>query len=251
MDEHTAGEYLYCALDIGQQLLQCGAEVNRVEDTIRRIMISAGAEKVEVFSITSNITVTAHLGGCRTVTQMRRIYAVHTDMKRLEDLNQLSRDICDHHLVPAEIRRRYHQILSFRPENESLMPLGYAVVSGSFTLFFGGDPWDALASALTGILLFYFEKLLRRMTANLLMTALLWSTAGGFLARLLLLIGIGHHADLISIGNIMLFIPGIALTDSIRNLFVGDTITGLIRFMESILLAATISAGFTFAVRIL
>ena len=59
--------------------------------------------------------------------------------------------------------------------------------------------------------------------------------------------GIGSHADLISIGNIMLLIPGIALTNSIRDMFCGDTITGLIRFMESVLLALVIALGFTFA----
>lgn len=45
----------------------------------------------------------------------------------------------------------------------------------------------------------------------------------------------------------MLLIPGIALTNSIRDMFCGDTITGLIRFMESVLLALVIALGFTFA----
>lgn len=66
---------------------------------------------------------------------------------------------------------------------------------------------------------------------------LLCCGAGGVLSNLTVLIGLGHHADLISIGNIMLLIPGIAFTNSLRDMFSGDTITGLIRCMESILLA--------------
>ena len=127
------------------------------------------------------------------------------------------------------------------------MIFGYALVSGAFAVFFGGDLNDAVASALIGALLCLWERVLGRLTANLLMTALLWSTAGGFLANLAALAGIGHHADLISIGNIMLFIPGIAFTNSIRDLFVGDTFTGLIRFMEAVLLAVSIAVGFTLA----
>ena len=55
----------------------------------------------------------------------------------------------------------------------------------------------------------------------------------GILANFAVRIGLGHRADLISIGNIMLLIPGIAFTNSLRDLFSGDTITGLIRWYES------------------
>ena len=251
MNRDEAEEYLYCALDIGQLLLASGAEVNRVEDTISRVMAAASVPKVEVFSITSNITVTAHLDGFQTLTQMRRVYAIHTNMRRIEELNQLSRDICAKKLKPEEIRDRIEHIQEEKPANSRLLPVGYAIVSGAFALFFGGDLNDFAASVLIGFLLCYIERLISRFTDNILMTALIWSTIGGFLAQLTVLSGLGHHADLISIGNIMLFIPGIAFTNSIRDMFVGDTITGLIRFMESILLAGIIAVGFTLAGRIL
>ena len=37
MTRDEAEQYLYYAMTIGEQLLCCGAEVGRVEDTIRRI----------------------------------------------------------------------------------------------------------------------------------------------------------------------------------------------------------------------
>ena len=49
---------------------------------------------------------------------------------------------------------------------------------------------------------------------------------------------------MISIGNIMLLIPGLALTNSLRDMFSGNTISGLMRFIEAILLALTIALGF-------
>ena len=48
----------------------------------------------------------------------------------------------------------------------------------------------------------------------------------------------------ISIGNIMLLIPGIALTNSIRDMFSGDTISGLLRFTEALVLSVVIALGF-------
>ncbi len=41
----------------------------------------------------------------------------------------------------------------------------------------------------------------------------------------------------------MLLIPGIAFTNSLRDMFSGDTITGLIRCMEALLLALVVGLG--------
>ena len=98
-----------------------------------------------------------------------------------------------------------------------------------------------------GIALKLFEAFVKRGALNSLLTVLLCCGAGGVLSNLTVLIGLGHHADLISIGNIMLLIPGIAFTNSLRDMFSGDTITGLIRCMESILLALVVGLGFTAA----
>ena len=62
---------------------------------------------------------------------------------------------------------------------------------------------------------------------------------------------LGDDAGMISIGNIMLLIPGVALTNSLRDMFSGNTISGLMRFIESILLALTIAFGFALAAGLL
>ena len=65
-----ANEYLYRILDIGQYMLQCGGEVSRVEDSIRRLCIAFGAERADVFTITSSIVVTIYANKFGAVTQM-------------------------------------------------------------------------------------------------------------------------------------------------------------------------------------
>ena len=64
MTREEAEQYLYYAMTIGEQLLCCGAEVGRVEDTIRRICLAYGATRADVFSITSSIVTTIY-GGFR------------------------------------------------------------------------------------------------------------------------------------------------------------------------------------------
>lgn len=92
-----ANEYLYQVLDIGQYMLQSGGEVSRVEDSIRRLCIAFGAERADVFTITSSIVVTIYARRFGAVTQTRRITGSAYDLHRLEQLNQLSRRICAEH----------------------------------------------------------------------------------------------------------------------------------------------------------
>ena len=221
MNRSEAEEYLYCAMSIGEQLLVSGAEVGRVEDTIRRICLAYGAERADVFSITSSIVTTIYGADFGACTQTRRVSGMVNDLDRVDQLNQLSREICQEKPTHEEIKEKLTQIQNRPHYSFGMQLLIYALVSGSFSVFFGGDWKDMAASAIIGVLLKFIE-------------AFVYS-------------GIGDHADLISIGNIMLLIPGIAFTNSLRDMFSGDTITGLIRFMESILLALVIALGFTFA----
>ena len=50
--------------------------------------------------------------------------------------------------------------------------------------------------------------------------------------------------DKIIIGNIMTLIPGIGLTNALRDLFTGDSIAGLLRSIEAVLTALAIAAGY-------
>lgn len=247
MNREEAEQYLYCAMSIGEQLLISGAEVGRVEDTIRRICMAYGAVRVDVFSITSSIVTTIYEKDDQTYTQTRRVAAMANDLHKLDELNRLSRKICETRPDPGLIKMELNKILSGPRYTFTHQLLIYALISGSFSVFFGGDWKDMLSSAAIGILLKFFEAFVKRMSVNGLITALLCASVGGFLANFFVLCGIGNHADLISIGNIMLFIPGLAFTNSLRDMFSGDTITGLIRFMDSILLAIIIALGFTFA----
>lgn len=239
-----ANEYLYRVLDIGQYMLQSGGEVSRVEDSIRRLCMAFGAERADVFTITSSIVVTIYAKGFGALTQTRRIVGQQYDLHRLELLNELSRRICAEHLTMEETERALRAIRATPQYPFAIQLLTYALISSSFSLFFGGSALDAVASGLIGVVLKYMDVLIRRTEANALLSALLCSCLGGLLAGLAVRFGLGDNADMISIGNIMLLIPGIALTNSLRDMFSGNTISGMMRFIEAILLALVIAFGF-------
>lgn len=242
-----ANEYLYQILDIGQYMLQCGGEVSRVEDSIRRLCISFGAERADVFTITSSIVVTIYAQSFGAVTQTRRITGSQNDLHRLELLNQLSRRICAEHLGLEETRAALKEIENDRQYSFAEQILTYVIISSSFSLFFGGSWLDAAASGVIGVVLKCLDRFIRRTKATAFLSSLLCSCLGGLLAGLAVKFHLGDNVDMISIGNIMLLIPGVALTNSLRDMFSGNTISGMMRFIEAILQALVIAFGFALA----
>ena len=139
MTRDEAEQYLYYAMTIGEQLLCCGAEVGRVEDTIRRICLAYGASRADVFSITSSIVTTIYGEDFVICTQTLRVPGMANDLGRLDDLNQLSRFICEFRPKPEEIQRRLDVIRNKKGYSFRTQILIYAVIYGSFCGFFGGE----------------------------------------------------------------------------------------------------------------
>ena len=59
----TAKDYLHVFLDMGDALLNSGAEIFRVEDTLNRMGYACGATQMNVFVITSSIVITMEFPG--------------------------------------------------------------------------------------------------------------------------------------------------------------------------------------------
>ena len=239
-------ELLAAALDLGEHLLMCGGEVHRVEDTIHRICESYGASRTDVFVIISSIVVTMERGG-QITTQTRRISGGETDFTRLEELNDLSRQICGEHPPIDELRRTVAKLAGVSRGSTPLQLLGYVLASGAFTVFFGGGLLDALCAAVCALLIRVCDRKVKPLFRSGLLYLLFCSLAAGFIAMFCGRFGLCRLPDKVMIGDIMLLIPGIALTNAIRDLFMGDTISGLLRMLEALLQAVVIACGFALA----
>ena len=234
---------LYYALTIGEKMLTCGAEVSRVEDSIVRICTAYGAARVDVFAITSSIVASADFEG-KTYTQTRRIKGQGTNFEMLDALNNLSRTICA--TTPDEnyIEDALNEISERKGFSLVVTALGWGLTAGAFAVFFGGTFVDGAISAFIAILLTFFVKFLEKKGINKIYSNLFSSFLITTLAYAFIKLGVDANSDKIIIGNIMLLIPGIALTTAIRDLISGDMIAGILRFCEAILVAGAIAGGY-------
>ena len=237
-------ECLTCALDAGELLLAYGAEVSRVEDTIQRLEHVCGFDLVDVFTITSSIVATVRLPDGGSITQSRRIKARVTNLGRVAKINALSRRFCAGALTLAEFRTAVRAIRDERPTPAWQELLLYMVISFSLSIFFGGNLADGIAASLSGMVLFAMIRMSTTLQMNSLLQTAICSAVTALAVLLLVGAGIGVHPDKIMIGNIMLVIPGIQLTTSLRDMINGDTISGLLNLSEAILKAISVALGF-------
>ena len=93
-NEMSYEDLLECALELGQRMVQSGAEVRRVEDTITRVLHAYGAESSEVFSISSLVLATVKWENGHKNTQSKRINGFGINLRKLELYNELARYIC-------------------------------------------------------------------------------------------------------------------------------------------------------------
>ena len=235
---------LRCAMDIGEHMLVCGGEVYRVEESIRRICLAYGAKRTDVFIITSSMVVTIFTEDGKNYTQTRRIRGSETNIESLHKLNDLSRQICRGKVSVQEADDICNRIKACKKYPFWMECLSYGVIAASFALFFGGGIRDAVVAPVIGVILRMLLVATDRLVPNRIFEKFICSAMTTLLAYMAVRAQIIVDVDKVIIGNIMALIPGIGLTNSLRDLFVGDSITGLLRFIEACLLALAIGAGY-------
>ena len=237
-------EALICAMDIGEQMLVCGAEIHRVEDSIERMCYALGAKRIDVFIITSSMVVTVHDENGNAYTQTRRVHTSGTDIEKLHRLNELSREICRKSLSVEQIRTKFDTVMRTKCYPFWAECIAYAVIAGAFTLFFGGNWIEAIVSLIVGGVVRFVVLLADKSAMNKIFAKFLCCFVATALAFIAVRINVIQSVDMIIIGNIMTLIPGIGLTNALRDLFTGDSISGLLRSIEAVLIALAISAGY-------
>lgn len=235
-------------LDFGELMLDSGAEIGRVEDSLSRMGAAYGATKTNVFVITSSIELTLTFEDGDAITRTRRIASNgSTDFEKLRKLNALSRSCACSPISPNELLQ---QIENIRNASARLWKicLGSVLAAGGFTMFFGGSAFDALLSGGFAVLICLMQKYFAPISPNKIFYLFVCSFLTGscicLVSRFLPMI----HIDKVIIGDIMLLVPGIAITNAVRDTLIGDTISGIVKLADSLVWALSLAGGFMLAI---
>lgn len=239
---------LNLATDLGYGLLESGAEIYRVEESIQRLLRAYGIQQADPFVIPNCIIVSFTTPAGEVRTQVRRMPSHGTDVDLLERYNDLCRHLCQDPPPLSEARERLAAIRATR-RNYSLPLLlaAYFVATGFFCLLFGGTLQDALCAGLCGLSIGLALTAMTHLGANLFFKSMLGAALSALLALSLVSLGLGQHYQLIIIGALMALVPGIMFTNAIRDVMAGDMVAGIIKIADSLLVGVAIALGTAFA----
>ena len=223
------------SLQIGHDLLVNGAEISRVDDTLAHIYKAYGINEINIFTITCSIVVTIKTPENKIYTQSIRVFKSTTNLDRVERLNALSRYICKNKPSIEYISKQIDKIRKRPMYNDKIICLTYGMIAFTLAIYFSGTFADAIVAGLIGIILKIALNFVSKIDNN--------APVAVFAVKF----NFGQNLDIIVISNIMLLIPGVALTNALRDMIKGDTMSGTNRLIETILIAAAVSFGFVMA----
>ena len=229
--------------DLGYELAMCGAETFRVEESISRVLNAYGV-KAEVFAIPNCLTVSIETAEGKPMTRMRRIGYHGNDIDGVEQLASFSRKICAEKPDPTLARSELDQVRKKkRSYSLPLYLLGSFLGAFGFAMVFGGGIIDGLCSGFCGILVGIINRYTDRMMANQFFRTIAASFPMALLAYALSALGIAKNADMVTIGALMILVPGLLFTNAMRDIIFGDTNSGTNRIVQVLLIAAAIALG--------
>lgn len=236
-------ELIDILLDFGEAMMDAGAEIARVEDSLARMGVSYGAVKTNVFVITSSIELTMRFDDGQTVTRTRRIRSSGgTDLEKLRELNALSR-LCAMERLPITVLRERVDTIRDRRISNLKSYLGSVLAASGFSVFFGGTLLDALVAGVFALFICWLQLRFSSLSPNKVFFLFVCSLLSGAGICLVNMVVPGLHIDKIIIGDIMLLIPGIAITTAVRDTLIGDTISGVTKLADCLVWAAALAAG--------
>lgn len=245
-----ANRVIDVAILAGTLLIQSGSEIYRVEDTMIRIARSQGLHHVNVLAMPAAIFVSIEQ---TNLSRMKRILSSSYNIEKVCDVNHISRQLVAQDI---SLEEAYTQLSQLRDKPLPYQPwqtlLAATLAAPFFTVMFGGNLADMLGAILATFFGFLAYMGMERTAKIPFVSAFIGSlifTMIGFVFT--------HfypsptNMDWIMAGAVMPFVPGIALTNAIRDLMTNHLNTGMSKLFESLLIIFALGAGTTLAILIM
>lgn len=238
----NAKQVLDIALSAGKMLLSNGAESYRVEETIERICSSYNLE-CECMVTPKGVFVSVVDENEEKETSLKKIKVKRVDLYRIELVNSFSRNIQNNHLSYEEAKKILKDIDMAPYFSFPVRLFAASMTSFVYSLFFKGTIFDSIVSALISAgIYFMLEKTSRVGFFQFFEFFFSGFIIGGVSLLSENLLPFVNKANIIT-GAIMILLPGVALTNGIKDILYDDFMSGIVKFGESMLIIIAVGAG--------
>lgn len=236
-------DLLKFAVLTGQTILENGGETYRSEDTITR-MLENKVERVETFVTPTGIFASVENGG-KIQTTVNRVKFRGIDLNKVALVNDLSRRFCRENIQTLNLTKYIEELNNIRSRkkyNYFLRIFFAGIAAASSGMLVGSTLRDFLPTLITAMLLQVFVTYFERLRLSTFIINIL---GGGFATIFGITFSHFHMGTLdgIIIGSIMTLLPGVAITNAVRDAIWGDLVSAVSRGVEALVSAISIAAG--------
>lgn len=247
MNEKRQAQLLTTCLMAGRIMIESGSEMYRVEDTMRRIAQNAGVMDSHIFTTPTGLFMSLPT---YDAVQIQQVTSQAINLEKVDRVNALSRQFADHQITLTALSQRlavlYHDVPYFPLW---LQVIAAAVVSCTIMIMFGGHWIDFLPSAVVGAAGYTVFYLVREQLSVSFLSEFLAAFTIGLLAWIFISLHFGRSLDMIIIGAVMPLVPGVAITNAVRDMLAGHLLTGIVRGIEALFSVSAIGIGIALVFR--
>lgn len=237
-------EVLNIALLSGEILLTSGSETYRVEDTIDRICSAYGIE-CESFVTPTGIVVSgwAINKPSDSVSLVKRIRDRTINLHNIELINTFSRDLQNTTISYDEAMRKLKGIETgpYFPFAKRLIAAG--LTSFAYTVLLKGSFVDGIFATAISMLIYSILEQMKKWNISPYFGNFFCSFIAGLLSVCVSKLIDSLNVNSIIVGSIMILVPGLAITNGIRDALHGDILSSQARVVEALIIVTSIGVG--------
>lgn len=241
----TCEDMIDIAIKAGSIVLENGGETYRTEETVETIAKALGAKTASSFVTPTVIQFSYTDNNNHYHSAIRRIKKRTVNLKKIAMIDSLKRKISQRNKLTSS--RQIESLLSFinkTPDySKALVLLTAGLSSFSFSLMFGGNLREAVCAFFIGFLLRFFLFFTEKFHLASFFSTLLSGALISILTEAISLTGFIQNTDNILISVLMQVVPGLAITNAIRDIISGDLVSGTARLVDAFMIAAGLSIG--------
>lgn len=227
----------------GEIMAQNGAETYRIEDTMRRILVLSELKTAEVFVTMTGFFATLDHPTMDSMTVIRRVSTRGLNLSKIHEVNIISRQLCSGAISLEEALKKLKTIKRQEEKAEAKFLPMIAITAG-FTLMLGGGFWDVLVAGAAGVFSAILIKLCKKKKVHMFLSNSICGLVIAIVAFSCQTLGFAElNLDLVIIGAIMPFVPGVAITNAVFDTLHGDYLSGIGRAVEAFVIAVSIASG--------
>jgi len=230
------------AILLGEIMLKNGAETNRVEEAIEKLLKTTKMKHTEVVVMTTSIVVTLSDPSIDHITAVTRIHERIINLNRINLANLAVNKYCNNEIDLEELFHELKKIKKVNQYSDLLKDISLILVPPAFTAMLNGTYLDVISALICGIIIAVLNKFSSYIKVNDFMKNSIIVMIASIVASLLSNL-IKSDVQSVVVGFIMPYVPGVAITNAARDTFNADYMSGAARLLDALVQALAVALG--------